>query len=419
MTAQTLARARTRSPLLLPLCTHPHYVLKINRRWPPLRHDCQYSDLRLFESCLKSDNWLAGTVPSHPLFSSCCFPQRRAWQTERQCYSSRRQQYELLAVKSCLTLNKSRESYIKLCVSFAMLLLWWNMQDPVWQNIRCEHVNSVTLCVRAWRDILRTFPGWLVWIKSLLSFVSVWWFWWVCVCVFVIVCAGAPDCRSPTPFSRATLSQRCGGSSVWAMPSCSVPLSSSWGACFSWPPRCFSWMTGRRPRNSKWLRHCLNNSSLFHLLFSHLFFKYLKHAWDVLHWLQKSKHTTSEEVAIILLLIWVPYRHTKVWDFISTVLCYLTPMLGFDVCQGQAAQWCQQWCQPCKTQKGPLANRKSQSAKSAPELTQAVLAINLLKCAYLDFYQLPPSHSCIHIFLFQTPKTWTQRARELVMALKG
>ena len=245
----------------------------------------------------------------------------------------------------------------------------------------------------------------------------------VCVCVClslcVFVCAGAPGCRSPTPFSRATLSQRCGGSSVWAMPSCSVPLSSSWGACFSWPPRCFSWMTGRRPRNSKWLRHCLNNSSLFHLLFSHLFFKYLKRAWDVLHWLQKSKHTTSEEVAIILLLIWVPYRHTKVWDYISTVLCYLTPMLGFDVCQGQAAQWCQQWCQPCKTRKGPWANRKSQSAKSAPELTQAVLAINLLKCAYLDFYQLPPSHSCIHIFLFQTPKTWTQWARELVMALKG
>lgn len=60
------------------------------------------------------------------------------------------------------------------------------------------------------------------------------------------------------------------------------------------------------------------------------------------------------------------------------------------MCQGQAAQRCQQWCQPCKTQKGPWANRKSQSAKSAPELTQAVLAINLLKCAYLDFHQLPP-----------------------------
>lgn len=183
----SLAHARG-APTCYRCARIPHYVLKINRRWHPLRHDCQYSDLRLFESCLKSDNWLAGTVPSHPLFSSCCFPQRRAWQTERQCYSSRRQQYELLAVKSCLTLNKSRESYIKLCVSFAMLLLWWNMQDPVWQNIRCEHVNSVTLCVRAWRDILRTFPGWLVWIKSLLSFVSVWWFWWVCVCVFVIVC---------------------------------------------------------------------------------------------------------------------------------------------------------------------------------------------------------------------------------------
>lgn len=60
------------------------------------------------------------------------------------------------------------------------------------------------------------------------------------------------------------------------------------------------------------------------------------------------------------------------------------------MCQGQAAQWCQQWSQPCRTQKGSRANRKSQSAKSAPELTQAVLAINLFKCAYLDFYQLPP-----------------------------
>lgn len=95
------------------------------------------------------------------------------------------------------------------------------------------------------------------------------------VCLSMCICAGVPGCRSPTPFSRATLRQRCGGSSVWAMPSCSVPLSSSWGACFSWPLRCFSWMTGRRQRNSKWLRHCLNNSSLFHLLFSHSFFKYL------------------------------------------------------------------------------------------------------------------------------------------------
>lgn len=60
------------------------------------------------------------------------------------------------------------------------------------------------------------------------------------------------------------------------------------------------------------------------------------------------------------------------------------------MCQGQAAQWCQQRCQPCKTQKGPGANRKTQSAKIAAELTQAVLAINLLKCACLDFYQLPP-----------------------------
>lgn len=55
-----------------------------------------------------------------------------------------------------------------------------------------------------------------------------------------------------------------------------------------------------------------------------------------------------------------------------------------------SCQWWQQWCQPCKAQKGPGANRKSQSAKSAPKLTQAVLAINLSKCAYLDFYQLPP-----------------------------
>lgn len=105
-------------------------------------------------------------------------------------------------------------------------------------------------------------------------------------CLSLCVCVGAPGCRSPTPFRRATPRQRCGSSSVWAMPSCSVRLSSSWGACFSWPLPCFSWMTGRRPRNSKWLRHCWNNSSLFHLLFSHLFFKYLRLAWDVLHWLK-------------------------------------------------------------------------------------------------------------------------------------
>lgn len=99
-------------------------------------------------------------------------------------------------------------------------------------------------------------------------------------------------CRSPTPFRRATPRQHCGGSWVWAMPSCSVPLSSSWGACFSWPLPCFSWMTGRKLRNSKWLRHCWRNSSAFHLLFSHLFFKYLQLARDVYHWLKKSKRST-------------------------------------------------------------------------------------------------------------------------------
>lgn len=138
----------------------------------------------------------------------------------------------------------------------------------------------------AWQDILRAFAGWLSWIKSLFSFV------FVCVCggfgvCLVCFCASLSGSRSLTPSRRVTLHQRCGGSSVWAMPSCSVPLSSSWGACFSWRLPCFSWMTGKRQRNSKWLRHCWNNSSLFHLLFIY-FFKYLRPL--VLHW---CKYTAS------------------------------------------------------------------------------------------------------------------------------
>lgn len=68
--------------------------------------------------------------------------------------------------------------------------------------------------------------------------------------------------RSPMAFSRATQTQRCGSSSVWAMLSCFVPSSSSWGACFFWRPLCFSWTTGRELSNSKWLTYCLSNSSL-------------------------------------------------------------------------------------------------------------------------------------------------------------
>lgn len=180
---------------------------------------------------------------------------------------------------------------------------------------------SIASCRVCWSmtGYLRTFGRWLIWMKSLLSLCLCF---SVCVCVVVAVvcvCHCVFVCRSPTPFSRATQPRHCGGSSVWAMPSCFVPSSSSWGACFSWPLPCFSWMTGRRPRNSKWLRQCLNNSSLFHLLFSHSFFKYLRLAWDVLRWLSelhKSKHITSVqeagEAAIILVLFWVPYKYKEV-----------------------------------------------------------------------------------------------------------
>lgn len=88
--------------------------------------------------------------------------------------------------------------------------------------------------------------------------------------------------RSQTPSRRAIRRQRCGTSSVWAMPWCCVPLSSSWGACFSWPRPCSSWMTERRLRNSEWLKHCWNNTSLFHLLFSNL---NLKFSWGELLWI--------------------------------------------------------------------------------------------------------------------------------------
>lgn len=72
-------------------------------------------------------------------------------------------------------------------------------------------------------------------------------------------------CRSPTAFVRATRRRRCGASSAWATPSCSVPLSLSWGACSSWPQRSSFWMTERRLRISKWLSAMLEYGKHFRL----------------------------------------------------------------------------------------------------------------------------------------------------------
>lgn len=96
----------------------------------------------------------------------------------------------------------------------------------------------------------------------------------------------------------------------------------------------------------------------------------------------------------------------------------MTLLLGFDVCQEQAAQRCQQWCQPRKTQKGPRINRKSHSAKSTPELTQAVLAISLFKFAYLGFYQLPPLLLMHSYFPLSNTKDVNQEGMVAVHGLK-
>lgn len=117
-------------------------------------------------------------------------------------------------------------------------------------------------------------------------------------------------CRSLMPFRRAMLHQHCGGSSVWAMLSCSVPLSSSWGECFSWPQPCSSWMTGKRPRNSKWLRRR-----------HHCFIYYLVIPSNILELLEM--HATDSELQT---------HHLR------GHLCRLTLLLLSDVCQGQAAQ---------------------------------------------------------------------------------
>ncbi|XP_036789255.1 protein spinster homolog 2 isoform X4 [Oncorhynchus mykiss] len=56
--------------------------------------------------------------------------------------------------------------------------------------------------------------------------------------------------RYRTPSRRATLGQCYGSSSVWVMPSCSVPSSSSWVACSSWQPPSSSSTTGTKQRNN-------------------------------------------------------------------------------------------------------------------------------------------------------------------------
>lgn len=85
------------------------------------------------------------------------------------------------------------------------------------------------------------------------------------------------------------------------------------------------------------------------------------------------------------------------YRLIWIVLCSLTLTLGLTCVMTIRVPSSQ-------TQKGPRARRKSQSAESAPELTQAVRAINSFKCAFLDCTSYHPSSSCIHIFLLQTPK---------------
>lgn len=165
-------------------------------------------------------------------------------------------------------------------------------------------------------------------------------------------------------------------------------------------------MTERRPTNSKWLTHCLNNSSLFHSLFSNSSFVNFSYVVEMcsIDFLSKSSKQIPKitpeckrKWSLWVSCYTVPHTGQGLYLVNATVFY---PVLGFHFCQGQAGKQCQQWCQPCKTQKAPRANRKSQSAKSTPELTQAVLAINLLKCAYLYFYQLPPL--LIHTFIFSS-----------------
>lgn len=108
--------------------------------------------------------------------------------------------------------------------------------------------------------------------------------------------------------------------------------------------------------------------------------------------------------------IW-SYREVTDWkDFLRWKRYCFDDIPESEVSQGQTgqhSQQCQQWCQPCKTHGGPEANRKPQSAVSAPELTQAVPAINLLKCAYLVFYELPPLIFMHSYFPLSNTKTQT------------
>ena len=139
------------------------------------------------------------------------------------------------------------------------------------------------------------------------------------------------------PFKRAMLHQRCGVSSVWAMPSCSVLSSSSWGACFSWPLPCFSWMTERRLKNSKWLRQCWNNSLLFNSLLGHLLLKKSRPARNVFIWIRILR-TPPQLLKTSRKFGFYSACHADNKRFDSSSGHNSLVLQGFDAGQGQAAQ---------------------------------------------------------------------------------
>lgn len=236
-----------------------------HRRQPPLRRDGQCSDP--FQSCLTDDTeWKEWPLHTHSS-PAVVFPSALCDKLNisvRQALDKKMSYY----VCNPASLKTKQGGLHCVCVCQFYLLLKWNMQSSFRFPVSwCE--QSHVVC--------QSMTGYL---KEFCRIISLSKF------SLLFFCAGASPCRSQMPFKRATLHRRCGVSSVWAMPSCSVPSSSSWGACFSWPLPCFSWMTGRRLKNSKWLRQCLNNSPLFKSLLSHLLFKESRPARNVLRWVK-------------------------------------------------------------------------------------------------------------------------------------
>lgn len=172
-------------------------------------------------------------------------------------------------------------------------------------------------------------------------------------------------CRSLTNSRRATPPQHCGGSSAWAMPSCCAPLSLSWGACFSWPPLCFSWMTERRQKNSKWLTHCWNISVFVHS------FKYL------IYFLVTSQQSSTFYISF-----------TKIPSFFPNV--EVSNESGTS-----CPQRCQERCQPCNTQKSSEPRKRPSQLKALKSWHKQFFFISLSKCFSLEFYL----SSCLHIHI--------------------